>query len=270
MIYEKKKKTSRKFLLGGVGLVCTLIFELFYLYADFSSEFWGIKFVDVANILAQFATAGAFYLGFHQYHRNKKVERQSVIILECNNLIIKMKAISKEFETEAETSFENIQRCCIKLGNLGSDFNVLFVALEEGIQKAIVRMHWQEMYFNELQHAMQSLELGGALCISGDNRPYYLLALGYATQKAKDDNVQDVFRKYFIFYEILRNYLEAEVVVFKFEFSDLYMFFIFFFESKYTNDYMYGSMSRLDARAKAPLIAAIKDAYKIDVEKLKE
>lgn len=267
MIYEKKEETNSKYIFGAALLACVLIVELFYLYADFSKEFWGIKFVDVANIIAQFATAGAFYLGFHQYHRNKKVERQAVIVSECKNLILKMVAVSKEFNVGQETSFSNIKYCCTKLGNLGSDFDVLFTAVDEGIQKAIVRMHWQEMYFNELLHVMQGLELGPALSATGDNRSYYLLALEAARKKAKDEHVWEAFRKYHTSKTILTDYISAGLLAFKFDFVDVYMFFLFFFESKHTNDYMYGSMSRLDARARAPMIAAIKDAYNIDIEK---
>lgn len=267
MIYEKKKPVNNKYVLGFVLLICILCFELFYLYADFSKEFWGLKFVDVANIVAQFATAGAFYLGFHQYHRNKRVERQTVIVSECKNLVMKMSAASKEFNVRDGTNFSNIKRCCIKLGNLGSDFNVLFSALEEGIHKAIVRMHWQEMYFNELQHSMKDLILSPAVRVSSSAENYYLVALNNARQKAADENILEVFKEYFIYKEILNDSrIQSQVERFKFEFSDLYLFLVFFFESKYTNDYMYGNMARLDVRARAPLIAAIKDCYKIDVD----
>jgi hypothetical protein len=266
MIYEKKKVSSGRFLYLVVLPVCFLVGELIYLYANFSSDFWNVKFVDVANIIAQFATAGAFYLGFHQYHRTKKVERQAAIISECNSLIMKMAAVSKEFDVGEKTNFPNVKRSCIKLGNLASDFDVLFTALNEGVQKAIVRMHWQEMYFNELQHVMQSLELSAALSISGENRPRYHVALAYANEKAKDGGVSDELKRYFIFREVLSSYIKAEIVDFKFEFSDLYMFFLFFFESDFTNEYMYGSLSRLDARVKSPLIAAIKDSFGVDME----
>jgi len=266
VIYEKKEETNGKYILGVALLACVLIIELFYLYADFSKEFWGIKFVDVANIIAQFATAAAFYLGFHQYHRNKKVERQAVIVLECKNLILKMVAVSKEFDVGEGTSFSNIKYCCTKLGNLGSDFNVLFTALDEGIQKAIVRMHWQEMYFNELLHVMQGLELRSAVSSTDGEKLYYFVVRDDARRKAKAENVLEVFLNYFILKEVLTHYAESELLGFTFEFSDLYFFFLFFFESKYTNDYMYGNMARLDVRARAPMIAAIKDVYKIDIE----
>ncbi|QXI21106.1 hypothetical protein HU724_019015 [Pseudomonas iranensis] len=267
MIYEKKEESSTKYVLGVALLACFLVAEYFYLYVDFSKEFWVVKFVDVANVIAQFATAGAFYLGFHQYHRNKRVERQAVIVLECKNLILKMVAASKEFDVGENTSFSNIKYCCTKLGNLGSDFDVLFAALDEGIQKAIVRMHWQEMYFNELQHVMQGLELRPALSATAGEKLYYLLIRDDARKKAEAENILEGFFNYFVLKEVLAHYLESELLDFTFEFSDLYFFFLFFFESKHTNDYMYGSMSRLDIRARAPMIAAIKDAYKIDIER---
>lgn len=266
MIYEKKKQVNGKYMPAIVLLVCIFVFELLYIYADFSKEFWGLKFVDLANIVAQFATAGAFYLGFHQYHRNKKVERQSVIVSECKSLIVKMVAAGKEFSVGENTEFSNIKKCCIKLGNLGSDFNVLFSALDEGIHKAIVRMHWQEMYFNELQPAMTALQLGPAVraCKSAEN--YYLVALNNAREKLSRESILEVFEDYFIYNEILSDTrIQSQIERFKFGFADMFLFLIFFFESKYTDDYMHGNMAQLDIRARSPLIAALKACYKIDV-----
>lgn len=267
MIYEKKDgkagdkrmDTCLMMLLGGI-----LVLELIYVCIDFSSGFWSMKFVDVANVIAQLATAGAFYLGFHQYHRNKKVERQTVLVAECKAVIVKMVLAVRDFKVEDKTNFENIKACCIRLGNLASDFNILFESVDEGVHKAVVRMHWQDMYFNDFILVMSKLELGAAF--EGTSYPgsYYLSSLNKARQKAKQDNVMEVFIKYFVFKEILSDD-RFEGIRAKFDFSDLFQFVDFFFESEYTNDYMYGSLSRLDMRTRAPLIAAIQHACKLDV-----
>ncbi|WP_330565256.1 hypothetical protein [Pseudomonas yamanorum] len=267
MLYEKKKEKSKKYIVMvcvEVSLLLILISELFYFYVDFPVGFWSMKAVDIANVTAQVATAGAFYLGFHQYHRNKRVERQAVLVAECKTLIVKMIAVIKELKVGLDTDFENIKYCSIKLGSLGSDFQEFFVELDENVNKGVVRMHWQNMYLSEFVYAMQKLEMGPAIGRCNIRQDHYLIALNNAHVKVSDAGVMDVFERYSIILEVLGDIRMSDVRE-KFNFSDFYLLVTFFFEGRYVGDYMYGSLSRLDIRARAPLIAAIKDACKFDM-----
>lgn len=267
MLYEKKKDKSTKYMVivfVEVLLLFILISELLYLYVEFPVGFWSMKAVDIANVIAQIATAGAFYLGFHQYHRNKKVERQAVLVAECKALIVKMVGVIKELKGGLDTDFENIKYCSIKLGSLGSDFQEFFVELDENVNKGVVRMHWQNMYFSEFVYAMQKLELGPAIDRCGIRSESYLSALSGAYAKVRHEGVMDIFESYSISLAVLGDNRMVGVRE-NFGFSDIYLLVTFFFEGKYVNDYMYGSMSRLDIRTRAPLIAAIKDACKFDM-----
>lgn len=267
MLYERKKEKSKKF----VAMVCVemlllviLISELLYFYADFSSKFWEMKAVDIANVIAQLATAGAFYLGFHQYHRNKRVERQAVLVAECKALILKMIEVIKELKGGLDTDFDNIRYCSIKLGGLGSDFQEFFAELDENVNKGVVRMHWQSMYFGEFIYAMQRLEPGPAIGRCNIRQDYYLSALNAAHKKVVEDDVMEVFERYALFFNVLSDE-RMRAVRELFSFADIYLLVTFFFEGKYVGDYMYGSMSKLDMRTRAPLVAAIKDACKFDM-----
>ena len=267
MLYEKKKEKSKKYIVMvclEVLFLLILISELLYFYVGFPDGFWSMKAVDIANVIAQVATAGAFYLGFHQYHRNKRIERQAVLVAECKALIVKMIAVIKELKGGLDTDFENIKYCSIKLGGLGSDFQEFFVELDENVNKGVVRMHWQNMYFSEFVYAMQKLELGAAIGRCDIRQDYYLLALNNAHVKVSDAGVMEVFERYFIFLEVLSDIRMSDVRE-RFGFADIYLLVTFFFEGKYVGDYMYGSLSKLDVRTRAPLIAAIKDACKFDM-----
>ncbi|UNM21721.1 hypothetical protein K0P33_09800 [Pseudomonas sp. ArH3a] len=264
MLYEKKKQRSREFvplLCVEIALVVFLIWEIFYYYIDMPKAFWDIKFVDVANIVAQLATAGAFVLGFYQFNRSKSVDRQSVLVSECKAVILKMVAVIKDFDVGQETGVKNIKACCITLGGLGSDFNELFVELDESVNKGVVRMHWQSMFFNVLLKAMANLDLGAATAKEKILPESYLFALATAKVKIKYGPVNEGLEKYFTHLYVLQNDLMKDVRD-RFEFSDLYQFILYFFEGEYTDDYMYGALSQLDVRTRAPLISAINDACK--------
>lgn len=262
MLYEKKKQRPKEF----VPLVCVeivllifLVWEVFHYYIDTSKAFWDLKFIDVANILAQLATAGAFGLGFYQFYRSKKVDRQLVLIAECKAIILNMVAVIKGFDVGGETNTKDIKSRCGTLGILGSDFSELFVELDESVNKGVVRMHWQNMYFHEFLIAMDQLDLSAAAKNAGVPPENYLMALAMATVKIKHNPVVESLEKYYKCLYVLETD-SALAIRRDFESSELELFILFFFESEYTEDYMYGSLSKLDIRTRAPLIAAIKEA----------
>lgn len=264
MLYEKKKQRAKEF----VPLVCVeivlvlfLVWEIFHYHIDTSKAFWDIKFVDVANIVAQLATAGAFGLGFYQFYRSKRDERQLVLVAECKAIILKMVEVIKSFDVGPETGIKNIKSCCVTLGGLGSDFSELFVGLDESVNKGVVRMHWQNMFFNELLKTMEQLDLTAATDKTNVSSEHYLFALAAAVVKIKHGPENECLEKYFKYLYTLQSDL-MKVVRDAFEFSDFYLFILYFFEGDYTEDYMYGALSQLDVRTRAPLIAAINDACK--------
>lgn len=262
MLYEKKKQRAKEFVplvCVEIVLVALLVWEVFYYYIDTSKAFWDMKFIDVANIVAQLATAGAFGLGFYQYYRSKRVERQLVLVAECKAIILKMVEVVKDFDVGPETSIKNIKSCSITLGSLGSDFNELFVGLDESINKGVVRMYWQNMFFNELLRTMEKLDLAEATAKTNVRPESYLFALAQAKVKIKHGPVDKSLEEYFTYLYVLQSVLMSAVRE-SFEFSDVYFFVLYFFEGEYTEDYMYGALSQLDVRTRAPLIAAINDA----------
>lgn len=262
MLYEKKKQRTKEFIplvCVEIVLVVFLVWEIFHYHIDTSKAFWDMKFVDVANIVAQLATAGAFALGFYQFYRSKRVERQLVLVTECKAIILKMVEVIKRFDVGNEANINNIKSCCGTLGNLGSDFNELFVGLDESINKGVVRMYWQNMFFHELLSAMEQLSLGAVTDKANVSSDNYLFALAVAVVKVKHGPENEALEKYFTYLYVLQNDL-MKTVRDSFEFSDLYLFILYFFEGKYTEDYMYGALSELDVRTRAPLIAAINDA----------
>lgn len=262
MLYEKKKQRPKEFIplmCIEIVLVVFLVWEIFHYYIDTSKAFWEIKFVDVANIVAQIATAGAFGLGFYQYYRSKKIDRQLVLVAECKAIIVGMVSVIKNFDVGSETNMKNIKSCCIKLGSLGSDFNELFIGLDESVNKGVVRMHWQNMYFNELLNVMEQLSLSAVTDKLNVRPENYIFALSQAKVRIGQERVVESMEKYFTHLYVLESGLMSGVRK-SFKASDFSLFALYFFEGEYTEDYMYGSLSRLDIRTRAPLIAAIKEA----------
>lgn len=263
MLYEKKSKITPKISKTSIALVTfttTLLFELSYLY--FPSEFWGpIKLIDVINAIAQFATAGAFYLGFHQYKKNKESERQVALASECKTLITQMQEIIDQTKTGEETDITNLSTNITKLENLASSFNAIFEVLSEDINKAIVRMHWQGMYFNNFTHTFNKIDLGRILFFCGVSPTRYTTVLKQA-QKELDADPPILFYEY----SLMKKVVEAEWIKEKFtpkgKIELPILFPLYFFDNKSLNDHLYGCMNIIDIRAKAPALAVLFEQLK--------
>jgi len=53
-------------------IVLAILLEVLYIYT--SADFWAMKFIDIVNVIAQFATAGAFAFAVYQYTKSKKMK----------------------------------------------------------------------------------------------------------------------------------------------------------------------------------------------------
>jgi hypothetical protein len=139
---------------------------------------------------------------------------------------------------------------------LAINFDELFNAMEEDIQRAIVRMHWQDMFFNKLSHSLIALDPIPILeCEVGIDRDTLDRAIAEAKAEAGKDNIIPVFKD-FVFISTLLNSPELKVLFnLKGRLISLDLFTHHFLNGHNLNDHLYGLLSRVDIRAKAPLLA---------------
>lgn len=258
MLYEKKSLIRERFSKKNTAiaaLVIALIIELSYIY--FPKEFWGpIKLIDVINAVAQFATAGAFYLGFHQYRKNKVSERQVVLINECKALIVKMQNCIGQIKVGEETSTSNLSSNMNQLSNIATDFNAIFETLTEDIHKAIVRMHWQGMYFNSFSPTMLQLDFGRILCECGVPPATYIRGLASAKKEINEERVQ-LFPQYVLMKKIMGTDYIKDLFKPKGRIQSPFLFELYFFDNEGLKDHLYGCVNIIDIRAIAPVLAVI-------------
>lgn len=258
LVYEKAKEGKNYDALYILLVLLGVVFELLFFYGKAPENFWKITLVDVVNILSQLATAGAFFLGFYQFRRGQHTERQTALVSECKAAVSRMSIEVGRLKTGNETSLENILLVAGRLGSVASDFDILFSSLDEGVAKAIVRMQWQSMYFDDFLPAFQDLELSGLVKLSDKPMENYITARREAEKIAHDTRVLPVFRKYFIFKNIMERLgMEACGMPTPLRELDVFQLNYYFFKSEINNDYLYGTLNRIDIRAAAPLIAAL-------------
>lgn len=261
MIFEKPG-TGIKITFDFVGIIIVVIVLTASLTYGFSVITEVIKvpsgevnviLLDIVKAVAQTCTALTFIFGLHQYRKTRIQQRQLSISSEAKLQVEKMITAIETLETGEATSTENINKVLPVLSNLGTNFEQLFNAMEEDIQKAIVRMQWQDMYFNYLRPALYDLDIVSILkketTISGFK---IVKAIRTAEELSKNEKV---LKKYQFVKALLNNKeIRAEYDI-KTKIKPLDLFTVYYLDDKELNDLLFGLMSHIDIRATAPVLA---------------
>ena len=220
-----------------------------------------VTVIDLFNGLAQIATASAFILALLQYRKNVRQQRQKIIADEAKVLIDKMVSTASEIKTGKDTCLDNLNYAISALSNVGIGFKELFNSMDEDVQRAIVRMQWQDMYYNYLSRALSKLELEPILkkdeAVGEEELSFARIHAIYMKEVQRPIAV---FEKYFFFSTILNSAKIASVYKLGGKIDSLDMFVSLYLNKHNTKDLMYGLLSQIDIKAHAPLLAVAEPA----------
>lgn len=261
MLYEKPRKQRKQIIFDVIfyGAMAVIVF-LYFLYAFVSTvEIVGdsAKVIDIINSVAQIATAGAFLLAFYQYKKNSIKERQIQVSTEAKNLTVKMAHLSDELKIGDDTRIKSINLFVAKMTNLGADFHALYNDLDDDIYKAMVRMHWQDMYFNHLSFALKGLDIVALLKAENFHEIGFDYNLVKANEMVKDDSIIECYHDYAYIKNVISLNSTSLSLIDKLNCLD--MFKTYYLDDSFLNDILYGVMSKIDIRYAAPLFAVVNE-----------
>lgn len=215
-----------------------------------------ITFLDIINGTAQIATALAFILAYVQFRKNRIQQRQAIIAKEAESQLEKMISVISDMEVGDNSNLKNLNKSLTLLSNLAINFDELFKAMNEDIQKGIIRMQWQNMYFNYLSHALSDIDPVAILKKEASiDKAVLDEAVSEAERESEAGNTLPVFKEY-VFIEKLLNHpnIKKEYSLIG-KIDSLDMFVSHYLNDHNLNDLLYGLMSRIDIRVYAPLLA---------------
>jgi hypothetical protein len=261
----EKPNLKRPVSLDLVGMVCIVVITTAYatygacvisgVVNGYDSNA-KITVLDLVNGIAQIATALAFILAYVQFRKNRIQQRQAIIATEAKSQLEKMISVTNEMDVGEKTNLKNLNKSFTLLSNLATNFDELFKAMNEDIQKGIVRMQWQDMYFNYLSHALGDIDPVAILKKEASIDEAVLKAVvSEAKRESEAKNILPVLKDY-VFTEKLFNHpniKEAYSLVGKIDSLD--MFVSHYLNDHNLNDHLYGLLSRIDIKARAPLLA---------------
>ncbi|MCS3472442.1 hypothetical protein M2401_006206 [Pseudomonas sp. JUb42] len=257
MLYEKKTEKEKSVFVQPLVLV-TLFLSVGIAFAvlasRFPDKFWEFRLFDIFTLIAQTATAGAFYIGFRQYGENKLKDRQTALSVECRALVTSMSELLEKMP-DSPASPHSYTRDFTKLCNQAGDFREIFSAMREDIIKGIARMHWQDMYFNEFRPYVQGQAFFTFLSNAGIDKDVVRARLARLSNQI-NPNISDEERSSTL----------ADLVISDPEIADklhttkwywLDSVYEEFFNNKNLNDFLYGTKNRADMYIEAPLLYSL-------------
>lgn len=220
-----------------------------------------ITILELVSGFAQLATAAAFFLGLRQYIKNTRDHRQKELSNEAKSQVKKMIGIITNIHIGKDTNLVNLNICVNQLSNLATNFDAIFKEMDEDIRKAMVRMHWQDMYFNFLSPCLISLDIRPIIENEKIIDTKVLVdVIKNARKESLEGNVMPIFKDYVF----VKHIMDAPPVKNKFnldgKIESLDMFAYYFLNDSNLNDHLHGLLSRVDIRAKAPIFAVAKPA----------
>lgn len=215
-----------------------------------------ITLSDLINGIAQIATALAFILAYVQFRKNRIQQRQEIIAKEAESQLEKIISVINKMEVGDNTDLNNLNKSLALLSNLAINFDELFKAMNEDIQKGIVRMQWQNMYFNYLCHALKDID--PVVILKKEaliDEAVLENAVSEARRESEVKNISPVFKDYVFTEKLLNNKNIKKEYSFIGKIDSLDMFVSHYLNDQNLNDLLYGLLSRIDIRAIAPLLA---------------
>ncbi|MBH3363734.1 hypothetical protein ACIP61_14070 [Pseudomonas fulva] len=264
MIFQKSVLKNKTNALDFVGY--TLVVTIFSAYLTYgicaiyglSGSEGKVTALDVINGLAAIATASAFVLALLQYRKNIIQQRQQIVAAEAKALIEKMVEAASKIKTGSDTSLKNLDKSLTDLANIAVGFSEIYRSLNEDVERAIVRMRWQDMYYGHLVPALQKLDLIELLSNESEIDKAKLEAAKIGSvANARHSNVLPLYEKFFVYEEVLKGAQFADYDL-KGKLPSLDSFVIYYINKFHTNDLMYGILNQIDIRVHAPLLAAAK------------
>ena len=265
MLFEKNATTDFKLSFELVGYTLFLIITTAYLTYGVcvisgilvgSVDKKNFSMLDLINGFAQIATACAFLLALWQFKKVNEQHRQTELFNEAKNQIAKMSDVIKGVKIGDDTNLENLNASMTLLCNLETNFNVVFEAMIEDIQKAIVRMYWQDMYMNSLRFVLINLDIKPivrSLNVIDASELDYIFNMAHKLSDVED--VSPAFKKFIYIRFVVEDEKVKSVLGLQGKFDSLDLFVYFFLNNSNLNNHMYGLMNVIDIRVIAPLLA---------------
>jgi hypothetical protein len=238
----------------------TVIYSLSLIYAFDQVLADKYKAIDAFTALAQIATALTFILALYQLKKNGNKAKQDHLFQELKSLTSQMVVLCEEYQDTEIKNVTKLNRFISRMSNLGQDFFKLYAAIEDDTYKITLRIHWQNMFYNDLHHLLRSISYNDFITPQKRIERSVLLAKSKARKDFTEQRVHSSYKSYFLENQIVSN-RELKLSLIE-KLDDFSLFKFYFLNNENLNDILQGILNKIDIKITFPFLAAIEDAKK--------
>ncbi len=258
--------SRNRILLSATCTAVPLIIGLYFERGNIKQLGLPLSVNDVIQALGQFATVGAFWVGFKQLKKaneqaseQAEKEQQMVFMNAAQSQISKMSWVLSQVSA-TDLRITGLCDFVSTMANLGGNFHGIYEDLREGPEKRVLRIAWQDMLWNELSPKLEQVTLTGLIRDSISHGDLTAANVNAAEMQYRHRYL-DEYKEYFKSVNMLdvcaialptelRRLLEKENTTFM-------LFRMYYFDEEYVSDYCKDLVSQPNYRAHVPTIAAI-------------
>lgn len=253
--FKKNKNLYLSFFVMTIGLVILLPLII---PKNFKYDM-GLN--DLIQAMGQFATAGAFIFAVFQFRYARERDRQAALCAEAKSMHERIRAEASSIGTIEGPWVYRFSNVFGRMSNVASFLRRVFDAIDEGVEKDILRMYWQETTYSGFIRPFQLIHIEEFIDWDRTPREVYDLALDQANTTLEAESRPLI---HFLFYRALYIILH-EGVHLEDDDSPMFMavrdevmrFKILFHDSENTLRYKSSNERPADMRVFAPAMAAI-------------
>ena len=215
-----------------------------------------VTFKDFMSIIAQVATAGTLIFVVYQYKATSLKNYDAQLVEEAKNVVIKMNEQISCLAVSEQANIENFLSFTSKMTNLAQDFDNYYSEINSGTFKKILRIHWQDMYFNNFRDKVSKVKVENILKNQNEIKSNFSGYDAYLlTEAYQESDKHSLTPDYDFCMRLLSNpRMNDELIS---TIGDLTQFINHYLDDSSLNEYMQGLLSRIDGRVVFPMVMAL-------------
>ncbi|MCS6159841.1 hypothetical protein [Shewanella baltica] len=215
-----------------------------------------VTFKDFMSIVAQVATAGTLIFVVYQYKATSLKNYDAQLVEEAKSVVIKMNKQIASLAVSKQANIENLLSFTSKMTNLAQDFDNYYSEINSGTFKKVLRIHWQDMYFNNFRGKVRKVKIENILSNQNEIKSNFSGYDAYLLTEAYQESDQhSLTPDYDYCMRLLSNpRMSNELIT---TIGDLTQFINHYLDDSALNEYMQGLLSRIDGRVVFPMVMAL-------------
>lgn len=218
------------------------------------------NFKQLTLTISQLAATCSFAFVVYQYKINESKNYDTTLAEEAKKIIERMIEQITSLKIGEESEIENLNQFIIRMSNYAEDFDSFYSEMKNSALKRILRIYWQDMYFNHFMIKAKKMTMFDLIKNEVNlSDPTLTDVVKYIRMEAfeKSKETHEEYEKYNYNLKVLSGFKNYIAIDISSKIHDLFLFKSYFLMEGKIDSYLAGTMNRIDGKIICPMLSAI-------------